>query len=184
MACHGAWAKALTMGFGRSPVLGHFRTLECSLCTATRAPSCSASPSQDTQHSTAALRVAAWWSGGIATAIASSFALGGLSACEEDKRASAGQTQKAASQLQEFSKEEVSEHSSRDKRVWVTYKDGVYDVTDFLDMHPGGSHRLMLAAGGAIDPFWAMYAQHNTAEVKGMLEGYRIGKLVSGFSSE
>jgi sulfite oxidase len=60
----------------------------------------------------------------------------------------------------------------------VTYKDGVYDVTDFLDMHPGGAQRLMLAAGGAIDPFWAMYAQHNTAEVQQMLEGYRIGKLV------
>ena len=36
----------------------------------------------------------------------------------------------------------------------------------------------MLAAGGAIDPFWAMYAQHNTAEVRQMLEGYRIGNLV------
>jgi hypothetical protein len=49
---------------------------------------------------------------------------------------------------------------------------------DFLDMHPGGAQRLMLAAGGAIDPFWAMYAQHNTAEVRQMLEGYRIGNLV------
>ena len=45
-------------------------------------------------------------------------------------------------------------------------------------MHPGGAQRLMLAAGGAIDPFWAMYAQHNTAEVRQMLEGYRIGNLV------
>ncbi len=62
--------------------------------------------------------------------------------------------------------------------MWVTYKDGVYDVTDFLDMHPGGAQRLMLAAGGAIDPFWAMYAQHNTDEVCQMLEGYRIGNLV------
>ncbi len=49
---------------------------------------------------------------------------------------------------------------------------------DFLEMHPGGAQRLMLAAGGAIDPFWAMYAQHNTAEVRQMLEGYRIGDLV------
>lgn len=85
--------------------------------------------------------------------------------------------QKAQS-TQEFTREQVAEHSSRDSRVWVTYKDGVYDVTDFLDMHPGGSQRLMLAAGGAIDPFWAMYAQHKTAEVHNMLEGYRIGNLV------
>ncbi len=65
----------------------------------------------------------------------------------------------------------------------MTYKDGVYDVTDFLDMHPGGAQRLMLAAGGAIDPFWAMYAQHNTDEVRQMLEGYRIGKLVCFLAS-
>ena len=36
----------------------------------------------------------------------------------------------------------------------------------------------MLAAGGAIDPFWAMYAQHQTAEVRKLLETYRIGDLV------
>lgn len=72
----------------------------------------------------------------------------------------------------------MADHSNRADRVWVTYKDGVYDVTDFLDMHPGGAQRLMLAAGGAIDPFWAMYAQHNTDEVCQMLEGYRIGNLV------
>ena len=48
-----------------------------------------------------------------------------------------------------------------------------------IDQHPGGGARIMLAAGGAIDPFWAMYAQHQTAEVRKILEGYRIGSLVS-----
>ena len=48
-----------------------------------------------------------------------------------------------------------------------------------IDQHPGGGARIMLAAGGAIDPFWAMYAQHQTAEVRKILEGYRIGNLVS-----
>jgi hypothetical protein len=31
--------------------------------------------------------------------------------------------------------------------------------------------------GSAIDPFWAMYAQHATAEVANILEEYRIGNL-------
>lgn len=35
----------------------------------------------------------------------------------------------------------------------------------FVEQHPGGAARLMLAAGGAIDPFWAMYQQHNTGQV-------------------
>lgn len=60
----------------------------------------------------------------------------------------------------------------------MSYEGGVYNVTDFLEMHPGGAQRLMMAAGGAIDPFWAMYAQHKTAEVRELLEGYRIGNLV------
>jgi sulfite oxidase len=49
--------------------------------------------------------------------------------------------------------------------IWVTYKDGVYDVTKFVEQHPGGAARLMLAAGGSIDPFWAMYQQHNNDQV-------------------
>lgn len=73
----------------------------------------------------------------------------------------------------------MAAHNNKERGVWVTYKDGVYDVTDFLEMHPGGASRLMLAAGGAIDPFWAMYQQHNQEEIKSLLEGYRIGSLVS-----
>lgn len=55
----------------------------------------------------------------------------------------------------------------RSAGIWVTYKDGVYDVTKFVDAHPGGAARLMLAAGGALDPFWAMYQQHNTEQARG-----------------
>ena len=81
-------------------------------------------------------------------------------------------------ELPTYTSSEVAQHNSKEKRIWVTYKDGVYDVTDFVQVHPGGGARLMLAAGAAIDPFWAMYAQHKTAEVRSLLEGYRIGRLV------
>lgn len=84
------------------------------------------------------------------------------------------------SSLPEFDKEEVAKHRTKDTRVWVTYKDGVYDVTEWVDQHPGGATRLMMAAGSAIDPFWAMYAQHNTQQVRDILEGYRIGRLKGG----
>ena len=53
---------------------------------------------------------------------------------------------------------------------------GVYDVTDFVGSHPGGN-KILMAAGGAIEPFWALYAQHKTAEVAEILEGLRIGNL-------
>jgi len=52
--------------------------------------------------------------------------------------------------LKTYSFEQVSEHNSEETRVWVTYKEGVYDVTDFVPKHPGGDF-VMLAAGQAVD---------------------------------
>jgi len=70
----------------------------------------------------------------------------------------------------------VAKHKSKDSRIWVTYKNGVYDITDFVGQHPGGE-RILLAAGAAIDPFWAMYNQHTTKQVLTILSGLRIGTL-------
>lgn len=54
----------------------------------------------------------------------------------------------------------------------------MYDITDFVEAHPGGSARIMLAAGSSVDKFWSMYAQHQKKEVVNLLESYRIGSLV------
>ncbi|KAK5972528.1 Cytochrome b5 heme-binding domain-containing protein, partial [Trichostrongylus colubriformis] len=53
---------------------------------------------------------------------------------------------------------------------------GVYDITEFRKIHPGGD-KILLAAGGAVDHYWALYAQHKTKEVMEILEEYRIGSL-------
>lgn len=65
----------------------------------------------------------------------------------------------------------------RETNVWVTYGIGVYDITKFIPQHPG-SDKVMLAAGGAIDPFWHTYQQHNTKEILELLETYRIGNFI------
>ena len=75
-----------------------------------------------------------------------------------------------------FTKQQVAEHCTKDTRIWVTYKGGVYDITDFAEAHPGGS-KILLAAGKSIDPFWAMYAAHDTEETHSLLEELRIGNL-------
>jgi sulfite oxidase len=36
-----------------------------------------------------------------------------------------------------FSRSEVSSHSTKEKRIWVSFENGVYDITDFVDIHPG-----------------------------------------------
>jgi len=76
-----------------------------------------------------------------------------------------------------FRAKDVAAHATAASRIWVSYKDGVYDVTDFVAMHPGGSARLMLAAGGPLDPYWAVYTQHSKAFVGDILAQYRIGSL-------
>jgi len=73
--------------------------------------------------------------------------------------------------------EEISKHTSAETGIWVTYKDSVYDITDFIIDHPGGD-RIMLAAGKAIDPFWRLYQMHVTrGNAIKILEPMKIGKI-------
>ncbi|XP_067634597.1 sulfite oxidase, mitochondrial [Eurosta solidaginis] len=86
---------------------------------------------------------------------------------------------KIRNDLPTYNMSEVQAHCSREKRVWITYGIGVYDVTEFIAEHPGGEN-IMLGAGSAIDPFWDIYQQHNTKEILTLLEFYRIGNLFIG----
>ncbi|GAX85602.1 hypothetical protein CEUSTIGMA_g13017.t1 [Chlamydomonas eustigma] len=82
--------------------------------------------------------------------------------------------------LPTFTVEEVAEHRDLKSGIWITYKGEVYDITEFIEAHPGGVAKIMLAAGGSIEPFWAMYKQHNKDEVRSILAQYKVGKLAGG----
>jgi sulfite oxidase len=41
-----------------------------------------------------------------------------------------------------------------------------------LKIHPGGSDKIKMAAGGAIEPFWEMYPFHKKDEIKKLLTPY------------
>jgi len=75
-----------------------------------------------------------------------------------------------------FKLEDVKKHGKGADRIWVVYKQGVYDITEFHKNHPGGD-KILLAAGGSIEPFWDFYTQHKTSEVMEILESLRIGNL-------
>ncbi|XP_076166172.1 sulfite oxidase isoform X2 [Ptiloglossa arizonensis] len=76
-----------------------------------------------------------------------------------------------------YTLEEVGKHDNKEARVWVTFKQGVYDITDFIEKHPGGSSKIMMAAGSSIEPFWTIFANHNVPEVYELLESMRIGNI-------
>ena len=78
-----------------------------------------------------------------------------------------------------YRRADVAQHvSAATGGVWVTYRDGVYDVTDFTANHPGGAEKLLLAAGKAVDAFWQLYPQHlNTPTAVAALAARRVGTL-------
>ncbi|KAJ7999278.1 hypothetical protein DPEC_G00213770 [Dallia pectoralis] len=75
-----------------------------------------------------------------------------------------------------FTQDEVTKHRSLEDGVWVTYQGSVYDITEFVSMHPGGD-KILLAAGGALEPFWALYAVHSQEHVLEILSEYKVGEL-------
>ena len=79
--------------------------------------------------------------------------------------------------LKTYTRSEVSQHKDAKDGIWITFKNGVYDITDFVEQHPGGANKIMLAAGGAVDPFWNLYQQHFDGKVQDILRKYQIGVL-------
>eukprot|EP00039_Didymoeca_costata_P002881 m.63441 g.63441 ORF g.63441 m.63441 type:complete len:728 (+) comp11580_c0_seq1:277-2460(+) len=67
--------------------------------------------------------------------------------------------------------------AERKDAVWVTYRGGVYDVTSFLPLHPGGQLRIRMANGMDLSAFWSIFRFHNRPRVRARLEDFRIGNL-------
>ena len=72
--------------------------------------------------------------------------------------------------------EDVKKHGSDAETKWVTRGARVYDITDWISGHPGGDV-ILRAAGGAVDPYWDMFALHKKQEVYDILEGFYIGDV-------
>lgn len=71
----------------------------------------------------------------------------------------------------------VAKHSSA-KDCWVTYKNKVYDVTEFLDQHPGGDDVILEYAGKAIDEIMADPVSHEHSEAAyDMMSDFLIGTV-------
>jgi len=72
--------------------------------------------------------------------------------------------------------EELRQHRDA-KSLWLAIHDTVYDVTKFMEEHPGGEEVLLEQAGGyATDAFEDV--GHST-DAREMMEKYAIGKLVN-----
>ena len=89
-----------------------------------------------------------------------------------------GKSKKLAKDLPTLTVADVlSDHGDR---IWVTFRGGVYDVTDFLDAHPGGATRIEMVSNRDLTPFWKLYTLHlERLHILNLLEEYRIGSLTT-----
>jgi sulfite oxidase len=63
-------------------------------------------------------------------------------------------------ELPVYTRAEVAQHTTVEAGVWTTFGNGVYDITGFIENHPGGSDKVVLAAGGKLESYWNLYRQH------------------------
>jgi len=83
--------------------------------------------------------------------------------------------------IREVTRQELRRHRKR-QDCWLAINGAVFNVTSYMDFHPGGWDEMMKGAGrDATDKFNEV---HKWVNYQGLLEACLVGKLVEGPSSE
>lgn len=77
-----------------------------------------------------------------------------------------------------YTREEVQREGSNADHMLVIIDDGVYDITKFRTVHPGGEEILWTWAGR--DATGAFYAISHSTRAHRMLDTYKVGTLAGG----
>jgi len=75
-----------------------------------------------------------------------------------------------------YTLEEIRKHNTKNDS-WVIYNNKVYNITQFIDIHPGGKDMIMQGSGKDIQSYWNQYPVHFEPKVTDILEKYYIGEL-------
>jgi cytochrome b involved in lipid metabolism len=76
---------------------------------------------------------------------------------------------------QKYTFEEVSKHDQKDD-CWIIIDDYVYDVTEFVEIHPGGKNMILMVAGKDATEYF--HELHNENILQEIGEEYIIGELM------
>ncbi|XP_019629802.1 PREDICTED: cytochrome b5-like isoform X2 [Branchiostoma belcheri] len=85
-----------------------------------------------------------------------------------------GEQKKEQPDLKQFSQEEVDKHTTGTS-AWIVIHDKVYDVTKFLEEHPGGEEVLLEQSGK--DGTEAFEDVGHSEDARELMENYLIGEL-------
>jgi hypothetical protein len=83
----------------------------------------------------------------------------------------------AARELPGYTRWEVARHHADDS-LWLVIDDGVYDVSAYLDKHPGGAPVLRAYAGQDVTEIFHGLVTHDAPSVRALLERFRIGRVL------
>ena len=70
----------------------------------------------------------------------------------------------------------VVEKANKEGRILMMLQNDVYDVTNYLDKHPGGKEVLLMANGKIIDKVFAKY-HYPLGKAPQVLKKYKIGYI-------
>jgi sulfite reductase (NADPH) flavoprotein alpha-component len=76
-----------------------------------------------------------------------------------------------------FDASEVIQHNNAQQGYWTTIQGNVYDVSEFMYLHPGGQRLLMAAAGIDSTRSYEKVEHHLNSEVHSQLDLYKIGQI-------
>lgn len=79
--------------------------------------------------------------------------------------------------LKAYTLDEVSQHNTVED-LWVVYNGGVYDITKYIDEHPGGEEVVIDVAG--MDATEAFEDIGHSDDAREILKGLLIGKVEGG----
>ena len=75
-----------------------------------------------------------------------------------------------------FSWEEVEKHN-KESDCWIVIDDTVYNVTEWLNEHPGGREVILAEAGADATDAFKEIDFHTSSRTLGFLEDTRIGRI-------
>ena len=71
---------------------------------------------------------------------------------------------------------DVQEKAKAEGKLLIVYKDGVYDVTNYLDSHPGGKKTLIESNSKIVDKMFDKY-HYPLGDAPKIMKRYYIGSL-------
>lgn len=82
-----------------------------------------------------------------------------------------------------YSLDEVKDHNKEDD-LWTIYRGNIYDITHFVNSHPGGKSNILKCAGKDIEKVWKElgYEFHlNSSDIIKTVKKNKVGSLVENF---